>query len=423
LPHQLIERFGRRVARLTALALGGTQGIRLAPTDIVAVARVTTPSHATQLTLTTTDQASQQVLVLRVVAWCQLPIECQSRLGLVELLLTDDSGHGNGYPFLLGPGPLALPRSDGQQSRLALSGRDGARAIGVGRAGVSGVLQDAPDGGHVPALTTPGRRNPIVGQAFGYGIQAQPLFRVGIPGKDLADDSGLYVVHSQPGRVAGALHIQNVAVGSLGPGQELSSAQFAQPTTTHSVGNQGAFVFGHGPSNLQDELVVRIITHRTVQELNVTTVPFQFLQDQDLMNILACQAVGSRDQHQLELGHRCPVTQTVQARTVQLGSAVAFIPKDMLFRKMPTLSCNVGQQTFQLLFNSLRLLLTQGRNTNVDGDIHLPSPPVKVRVAGSPQAHSLLHRPIAERTGKRDPNDVVRPAVQRLTVGLSTFVS
>jgi hypothetical protein len=162
LPHQLIERCGGCVARRTSLALGGAQGICLAPTDVVAVARMATPSQATQLALAATDQTSQQVIVLRVVASRQLLIEGQSRLGLVKLLLTDDGRHGNGYPFLPGPGPMTLPRSDGQQGRLALSRRDGPGAISIGRAGVSGVLQDAPDGGHVPTLTPAGRRNPIV---------------------------------------------------------------------------------------------------------------------------------------------------------------------------------------------------------------------------------------------------------------------
>jgi hypothetical protein len=96
LPHQLIKRFGWCVTRLTSLALGGTQGVCLAPTDIVAVAGGATSPRATQLALATTDQAPQQVLVLRIVASRQLLIESQSRLGLVELFLADDGRHEDG---------------------------------------------------------------------------------------------------------------------------------------------------------------------------------------------------------------------------------------------------------------------------------------------------------------------------------------
>ena len=333
--------------------------------------------------------------MLRIVASGYLLVEGQPGLGLVKLFLADDGRHRNGNPFFGGRWLLTDPRSDRQQGRLALSGCHRMCPLGIGRAGVGWILQDTPDTGYIPALTAAGCGDAVVRKTFGNGVQAHLLFQIGIPGEDLPDDSGFHFIHPYPARVTGTFHIQDVAIGWLGPGQELPGTQFHQPSTAHTLGDQSPLVFGHSTSDLQDQLVMGIIAHRTIQELNTTAMALQFFQDQSLMDVLAGQTVWRSDQYQFKLGHGCPITQAVQTGTVQLGPAVAIIPKDVLLGQTPPLSGNVGSQTFQLLFYGLRLLLTLGRDTNIDGDIHLLLPPFGLSAASCHRAGLLLYQPTA----------------------------
>jgi len=48
------------------------------------------------------------------------------------------------------------------------------------------------------------------------------------------------------------------------------------PATAHPLGNQGALVLGHCAADLQHQLVVRIIAHRTIEELDLAADPLQF---------------------------------------------------------------------------------------------------------------------------------------------------
>jgi polar amino acid transport system substrate-binding protein len=61
----------------------------------------------------------------------------------------------------------------------------------------------------------------------------------------------------------------------------LATAQLRLSATSHPVGDQGAFILGHGPPDLEQELIVRILTHGSVQELNRTAPLGEFLDEDD----------------------------------------------------------------------------------------------------------------------------------------------
>jgi hypothetical protein len=48
------------------------------------------------------------------------------------------------------------------------------------------------------------------------------------------------------------------------------------PTAAHPVRNQGTLIFGDRTANLQHQLVMRVLTHRAIQKLDLTAVAFQF---------------------------------------------------------------------------------------------------------------------------------------------------
>jgi hypothetical protein len=78
-------------------------------------------------------------------------------------------------------------------------------------------------------------------------------------------------------RIAWTFSIQNVAIECLGPGQELPRTQLGQPSPAHAVSDKRTLVFRYSAPDLEDKLVMWIITHRSIQKLNPTPLVLQLL--------------------------------------------------------------------------------------------------------------------------------------------------
>jgi hypothetical protein len=74
-----------------------------------------------------------------------------------------------------------------------------------------------------------------------------------------------------------------------------------QTASSHTVSDQVALVFGHRSTDLQQQLIVRILAHRSLDKLNQATAFLQFLDQEHLMDKLACQAVWSSDQDSIKV--------------------------------------------------------------------------------------------------------------------------
>jgi len=57
-------------------------------------------------------------------------------------------------------------------------------------------------------------------------------------------------------------------------------------TTPHPFGNQTALVLRNGTTNLQEKLIVGVITHRAIQKFNATAAALQLIDQQHLMHVL-----------------------------------------------------------------------------------------------------------------------------------------
>jgi hypothetical protein len=57
----------------------------------------------------------------------------------------------------------------------------------------------------------------------------------------------------------------------------LTTAEFGMPATAHAIGNEGSFVLCYGPPNLEQQLIVRIVTHRAFQEFDLTPALGEFI--------------------------------------------------------------------------------------------------------------------------------------------------
>jgi len=144
-------------------------------------------------------------------------------------------------------------------------------------------------------------------EAFSDAIQAHWGLWLTIPRKNLRHAGRLDWLNAEAARVAGGLGIKKVPIGSDRPGQELATAEFGMPAPAHARGNQGPLVLRHRPPNLQQELLVRIMTHRPFQEFDLTSPLREFIDQQHLMDLVACQAIGGGDEDPLKGSHGGPI--------------------------------------------------------------------------------------------------------------------
>src|SRR3954468_15003248 len=115
-------------------------------------------------------------------------------------------------------------------------------------------------------------------------------------------------------------------------------------------------------ADLQQQLVVRVLAHRPVEELDHRAMSLQFLDEQHLMHIVARQAVWRGDQDAVQPGARGGIAQSVQAGAPEAGTAVAVVTEDVFLHQLPAASRSMVAQAVKLLLNGLRLSLTPARN-------------------------------------------------------------
>jgi hypothetical protein len=117
-------------------------------------------------------------------------------------------------------------------------------------------------------------------------------------------------------------------------------------------------------------LVVRVLGHRPIEELDLTTVLLQLLDQEHMMDIVTRQSIGICDEHLVERSQGRPVAEAVKAGPFERGAAVAVIAKDVLLGELPALSLDVPPQPLDLLIDGLCLCLALCRNTHIDCNSH-----------------------------------------------------
>ena len=78
------------------------------------------------------------------------------------------------------------------------------------------------------------------------------------------------------------IRIDAKSVGRHRPGQEEAGLQLAQAAAAHPLGDQAALVLRHRAADLQQQLVVRVLAHRPVEELDLAARGDDLLDQQHL---------------------------------------------------------------------------------------------------------------------------------------------
>ncbi len=64
--------------------------------------------------------------------------------------------------------------------------------------------------------------------------------------------------------------------------------------TAEALADHGSLVFSHGPLNLKEQLVLRVVRDRPVEKDDFTTSLAKFLEQQYLVSVLARDGLGSK---------------------------------------------------------------------------------------------------------------------------------
>jgi hypothetical protein len=237
-------------------------------------------------------------------------------------------------------------------------------------------LQHPAHARHVPAWLAGGGRNLRFTQPERDRVDSHARFEV--PGEHLLYDRRCAGLGLHARRIARMVKIEPVAKERPAPGQQLSRTHVRQAAAAHPLAQQCALVFGDSPPDLQQQLVVGILAHGPLQELDRTAVLLKFLNKEHLVHIFAGQPIWCGHHDPVKLRQAGSVTQLVKSGTIQARPTVARIAKHSTFLHTLPLLLNVAAQAGELLVDRLGLGLPGGRDPGVQRDPH-QRPPVGER--------------------------------------------
>ena len=421
LPDEFVEGTGWHIAGGATFTFCGSQSIGASSANVVVILPLGTACGC-QTTLSATDQTPEKVFVALIIATCHLFVCLQASLRSIECFLADDGWDRDCDPLFLRGWLDAFTSSHRQQGRFALSCGGWTGASAVGHPCICRRTQNTANSCHIPAYPASRCRNLLFTQSFGNPVKRCRRFWISVPGKDLLNNVGFDWINAHPAGVTGPLWVQDISIRRSRPGQQCPGAQFCLPSTSHPLGDQAALILSHRPTNLQQELIMRIIIfHRAIQFLDRTTQLVQFFYQQNLMNVFASQAIRHSDQNQLEGRHAGGVSQPIQARTIELRACIPIVAINVLLRQLPIGMLGYGfPQTFNLLFNTLTLHLTVGRYSSIKSYLHFCSPDCFLLGADGPQ---FVPSSSAEETGRHSPSDAAHRSALRMCDELAILCS
>jgi len=139
----------------------------------------------------------------------------------------------------------------------------------------------------------------------------------------------------------------------------------------HPVGNEGPFICSHSTADLEQQLIMGVVTHWTLQKLHLAAVLGQFFEEYHLMDIVTRSPIRGGEQKPRDRAEGSAIASPIQPRPVELCAAVAIISVDMVVRQMPVrLHRDMLPQAGELLFNRLLLLLPVGGDADIEGYFH-----------------------------------------------------
>jgi hypothetical protein len=280
----------------------------------------------------------------------------------------DQSRHGDGDPLLAGLEPAARSLVAARPTVTArLHRRHEAVAVGVGGAGVDRIGEDVVHHRRRPGVTTGAG-------VVRSGVQsledlADGHLLVTQPAVEHAHQFGLGVIdHEMAGHGIVARH---VAVAVRGAATEVMPVTcLLQLAAAEALAQHGALVLGDGALDLQQQLVIRVIRDRVLQERHLAARPAELLEQQDLIGVAPRQTVGAQHRDEVDSAVADRVAQGVEAGSVEPGATVALVTEDVLLRELVPSSRSPAPQGSELAVDGLLAFLALGRDAGIEGGAH-----------------------------------------------------
>jgi hypothetical protein len=162
----------------------------------------------------------------------------------------------------------------------------------MGHPGVGLIVEDAVHDGRLPRMSP---------RAWPPGTFVEPLDDLTDrhpflhqPGEDLTYQNGLVFVDHEITWHAVTLGDVAISIRRLAA-EPVALASFLKLATSEPLADDGALVLGHGPLDLQKQLILRVVRDRPMEEDDLTAGLAEFLEEQDLIGVLASETVRTQD--------------------------------------------------------------------------------------------------------------------------------
>src|SRR5450759_303429 len=296
------------------------------------------------------------------------PLLCQ-----IECGRADHRWHGDFDPFFaraLVPGAVTLsePATQPQLARDSLT----LRALGLAEAGqplVGLIAQHGPHGRALPARDALTGGDALFIESASDGRNAQSLG--GVPVIDLAHHHGLvfddFVVRRS------VLRLTHVAVAIGRPTQHIDVplAGMMALATARALQDLRALILGDHALKLYEQMIFGAVPGRCFDEGRLHAVTCELFHQQNLVGVLAAQAVRRIDEHGLQMTFRRQITNALQSRPLKGRAAIPFVFEDPFSRHVVAVFLRKGDQRCGLTRNRVLLLLLGRGHSGVDrGVLH-----------------------------------------------------
>jgi hypothetical protein len=193
------------------------------------------------------------------------------------------------------------------------------------------------------------------------------------PSKHLSYQDRLILVDNQIAWYS--VPLGNVAISVRRPtSKPVALTSLLELTTAKTLADHGSLVFSHGPLNLKEQLVLRIVRDRPVEKDDFTTSLTQFLEQQYLVSVLAREPVWAQNRDDLNGTQLHCIAQRVQCGAVQPGARIAIVYVDVFWRQFVVLLIRPSSEVLHLAVDRLLSALPLGGYSGIDRGAHRTPP-------------------------------------------------
>jgi hypothetical protein len=176
--------------------------------------------------------------------------------------------------------------------------------------------------------------------------------------------------------ITGVIRRHARAARRNGPWPEDPRAALHLTPSAPAFGPQGAFIFGHGPADLPQEMGLRVLSQRLIEERDPTASRLECFQQHHLLDIMAGGSIRAREDDTVDGGLFAAVPEPIHAWPVEHGATVPVVAEQILWPEGFPLRRYMRGEALDLLFNRLGQGLPRGRHPGRDRGAQASPPSV-----------------------------------------------